>query len=68
MKPKQTLILILALVLIIIIIQNSGVAVVQLLFWKISMSMIVLIFSVALIGFAIGWLTRHHVTDRNKGE
>ncbi|MBN2588119.1 MAG: LapA family protein [Candidatus Fermentibacteraceae bacterium] len=68
MKPKQTLILVLAVLLTIIIIQNSDVAVVQLLFWRISMSMIVLIFSVALIGFAIGWLTRHNAAERKKGE
>jgi uncharacterized integral membrane protein len=68
MKAKQAFIIVLAALLTIIIIQNSGVAVVQLLFWKISMSMIVLIFSVALIGFAIGWLARYHASERNKGE
>ena len=66
MKPKQISALVLAVLLAVIIVQNSSVAVVQLLFWRISMSMIVLIFLTALVGFAIGWLTRHHVDEKKK--
>lgn len=66
MKTKQLLILVLAVLLVIVIIQNTGVAVVQLLFWKISMSMIILIVLVALIGFIIGYLTGHHRLDRER--
>jgi uncharacterized integral membrane protein len=66
MKPKKIAILVLAVLLAVVIFQNSRVAVVQLLFWKITMSMIVLIFMVALIGFVIGWLTRHHVAESKR--
>jgi hypothetical protein len=30
--------------------------------------MIVMIFLVALIGFCIGWLTRHHVAEKKQKE
>jgi len=66
MKPKQIVILILAVILVIFIIQNSNIANVKFLFWTISMSMIILIFLVALIGFAIGYLLHHHVQERKK--
>ncbi len=66
MKPKQAVILILAVVLIVIVIQNSNVVDVHLLFWKVSMSMIILIFFVALIGFTIGYLSHHFVMERKK--
>ncbi|MCD4777202.1 MAG: LapA family protein [Candidatus Aegiribacteria sp.] len=64
MKPKMVAILILAVVLVVFVIQNSNVADVHLFFWTISMSMIILIFFVALIGFAIGYLTHHFVIER----
>jgi len=60
----MTAIMILALFLVIVIVQNSDVADVHLLFWKISMSMIVLIFFVALVGFVIGYLAHYFVKDR----
>ena len=66
MKLKMTIILLLAILLTVIVIQNSNAADVHLLFWKISMSMIILIFIVALIGFVIGYLTHHFVTERKR--
>ncbi|MCK5064665.1 MAG: LapA family protein [Candidatus Fermentibacteraceae bacterium] len=66
MKPIQVAILILGLALVIIVVQNSNVAEVHLLFWKVSMSMIILIFFVALIGFAIGYLSHHFIMERKK--
>jgi len=66
MKPKQIVILVLAVLLLVIVIQNSDVASVKLLFWTVSMSLIVLIFFVALIGFAIGYLLHHFVVERKK--
>lgn len=66
MKHKQAAVLLLALVLVIIVVQNSDVADIRILFWKISMSMIILIFFVALLGFAIGYLTNHFLRERKK--
>lgn len=68
MKLKQAAILILVVLLVIIVIQNSNVADVHLLFWKVSMSMIILIFSIALIGFVIGYLLHHFVLERRKNK
>lgn len=68
MKPKMVAILILAVVLVVFVIQNSNVADVHLFFWTISMSMIILIFFVALIGFAIGYLTHHFVIERKNNK
>ncbi len=66
MKPKMIAILILAVLLLIIVIQNSNVAELHLLFWKVSMSLIILIFFVTLIGFVIGYLAHHFVTEQKK--
>lgn len=65
MKSKQLLILVLAVLLVIVIIQNTGMAVVQLLFWNISMSMIILIALIALIGFIIGYLAGNHRKEKS---
>ncbi|MCK4806645.1 MAG: LapA family protein [Candidatus Aegiribacteria sp.] len=68
MKPKMAAILILAILLLVIVIQNSNTADVHILFWKISMSMIILIFFVALIGFIIGYLAHHFITERKSNK
>jgi uncharacterized integral membrane protein len=68
MKPKMVAILILSIVLVVFVIQNSNVSDVHILFWTISMSMIILIFFVAFIGFIIGYLTHHFVIERKKKE
>ena len=68
MKPKMVAILILAILLLVIVIQNSNAVDVHLLFWKISMSMIILIFFVALIGFVIGYLAHHFIMERKKNK
>ena len=68
MKPKMVAILILAIVLVIIVIQNSDVTDIHLLFWTVSMSMIILIFFVALIGFAIGYLSHYFIVERKKNK
>jgi uncharacterized integral membrane protein len=68
MKPKMVAILILVTVLVVFIVQNTNVADVHLLFWTISMSIIILLFFVALLGFAIGYLAHHFITERKKKE
>jgi len=68
MKPKMAVILTLAILLLVIVIQNSNTADVHLLFWKISMSMIILIFFVTLIGFVIGYLAHHFVAERKSNK
>ena len=65
MKPKLIVILVLALLLLIILIQNTQVTTLNILFWSISMSQIILMLIILLGGFAIGYLTRM-VTSRRR--
>ncbi len=68
MKPKMIAILILAILLTVVVVQNSNVAELHLLFWKLSMSMIILIFFVAIIGFAMGYLAHHFIVERKRNK
>lgn len=56
MKAKTIIIMVLIVLFAIILIQNTQVVTIQLFFWKLSMSRIILVSFFALIGFAIGFL------------
>lgn len=56
MKVKTIIILILIALFVIILIQNTQVVTIQLFFWKLSMSRIILICMLMLIGFIVGFL------------
>jgi len=56
MKAKTIIILILIALFVIVLIQNTQVLTVQFFFWKISMSRIILICLLMLVGFIIGFL------------
>jgi len=56
MKPKHIIILILAALAVIFVFQNSEVVAIQLFFWTITMSRIIMIGGLLLIGFLIGYL------------
>lgn len=56
MKAKTIIILILIALFMVILIQNTQVVTVQLFFWKLSMSRIILICVLMFIGFIIGFL------------
>jgi len=56
MKPKFIIILILAVLALIFVLQNSEVVTINLFIWTIAMSRIILIASLLLIGFLIGFL------------
>ncbi len=57
MKPKAIVILVLVVLFIIILIQNTHVITLNLFFWKVSLSTIILMFFVLLGGFILGYLT-----------
>ncbi len=65
MKPKVVIILVLLIIFLIILIQNTHVVDLNLLFWTISMSQIILIAFALLGGFIIGFLTAK-ITTRGK--
>ena len=56
MKPKFIIILILAVLALIFVLQNSEVVTINLFIWTIAMSRIIMIASLLLIGFLIGFL------------
>lgn len=55
MKPKNIALASLGILLIIILIQNTQVASVRFLFWELSMSRIILLPLIMIIGFIIGF-------------
>lgn len=56
MKPKTIIILILVVMAVIVILQNTEIVTLQLFFWKISMSRIIFISFLLLVGFILGFL------------
>lgn len=66
MKLPHVAILVLAILLFTVIVQNTSITVVHILFWKISMSLILLILFSALAGFAIGFLVHHLTVCRSR--
>jgi uncharacterized integral membrane protein len=59
MKPKVIIILILSIISLIFILQNSKVVTIQLLFWTVSASRIIMILGLLFIGFVVGFLLGH---------
>ena len=55
MKPKVIGVLIIGVLFLIVLLQNTQVVSMRLLFWEISMSRIILLPLVVLIGFVIGF-------------
>jgi len=56
MKPKTIIILILVVLAVIVVLQNTEIVTLQLFFWKISMSRIIFISFLLLVGFILGFL------------
>ena len=56
MKPKIIVIITLIVLFLVIMIQNTEVVDIQLFIWKISMSRIIMISFMILIGFVLGYL------------
>ena len=56
MKAKTIIIVIVAVLLLIIIVQNTQVVTLNLFFWEISMSRIIFIPLILIIGFILGYI------------
>jgi len=63
MKPKTITILILGALLLIILLQNTQVVSVRFLFWKLSMSRIILLPLILLFGFVGGFFVGRKPRD-----
>jgi uncharacterized integral membrane protein len=67
MKPKTIVLLVLIGLFLIVLIQNAQLVTLQLLFWKVDISQIVLVPSLALIGFILGYIVAT-VAGKNRGK
>jgi uncharacterized integral membrane protein len=56
MKPKLVIALVVIILFLIFLIQNTQVVTLHLYFWKISMSQIILIPLVLIVGFIVGFI------------
>ena len=55
MKPKNIALICLGILLLVVLLQNTQVVSIRFLFWKLSMSRIILLPLIMLIGFIIGF-------------
>jgi uncharacterized integral membrane protein len=63
MKTKNIVLVILGILLLVVLLQNTQVVSVRFLFWKLSMSRIILLPLVMLIGFIIGFFVGRKSID-----
>ncbi|MCJ7580563.1 MAG: LapA family protein [Candidatus Aminicenantes bacterium] len=66
MKPKIIVIIVLVVLFLVIMIQNTEVVDIQLFMWKISMSRIIMISFMMLIGFGLGYLVARLEKSKKK--
>jgi len=66
MKPKLIALIILVLLFLIFLMQNTEVVTLRLYFWKISMSQIILIPLVLIIGFVCGFVADNIIKKKKK--
>ncbi len=68
MKPKLIIILVAVLLFLIILLQNTRVVTLSIFFWDISMSQIILIPLILVLGFIFGLLAAKFIIKRKKPE
>ncbi len=67
MKPKTVMILVVVAFLVILVLQNSAPVALNFLFWKLSMSGIILFPLIFLAGLSVGWLGGFLIRGRGHG-
>ncbi len=65
-QTKLILIIILVLLAVILVIQNSGMVTFKIFFWKISMSRIIMMSLLLVVGFVLGLLAASPLLKRSK--
>lgn len=74
MKPKLISALVVIILFVVFLVQNTQMVTLRLYFWKISMSQIILILLVLLVGFALGYIVakvtkqKKTPTEQKKGQ
>jgi uncharacterized membrane protein YciS (DUF1049 family) len=66
MEPKKIMVLAAILLFLIIALQNVRVVTFRILLWEVSMSHVLLLMIVMLIGFAVGLVVRPMIIKRKK--
>jgi uncharacterized integral membrane protein len=66
MKPKEIVLLVFVVLFLIVTFQNAHTVALNLFFWKISVSKIVLIFIVMLCGILLGWAGSRYVSNKRR--
>ena len=66
MEPKKILVLAGIVIFLIIALQNVRVVTFRILFWEVSMSHVLLLIIVLLVGFAIGLVARPMIVKRKR--
>ena len=66
MKPKIIVIIVLVVLFLVIMVQNTEVVDFQLFLWKMSMSRIIMISFMILIGFVLGYLVARSEKSQKK--
>ena len=64
MKVKLTAIIALIIMAVIFIVQNSAMVEVKIVFWTITISRILLMFIILILGIVIGFLLRSYIRHR----
>jgi uncharacterized integral membrane protein len=64
MKPKTIIVVILIVLALVIILQNTEVVTLRFLFWDLSMSRVILIPLLMLVGFVLGYIVTTVRGDR----
>jgi len=65
-RTKLTVILVLTGVVLLFTLQNTQVVEVQFLFWKLSMSRVLLIFLLLAVGAILGWVANSAFRNRSR--
>jgi uncharacterized integral membrane protein len=66
MKAKTIIVVVLILLALIILVQNTQVVEFGLLFWKIGMSKILMLFIALLVGFLVGFFVRPLIVKKKE--
>ncbi|RMG63963.1 MAG: LapA family protein [Calditrichaeota bacterium] len=64
LKAKYWVLIIVAALFIAVLLQNTEPVTLQLLFWSVSMSLIILVFILLLLGFVLGYVSHSLITRR----
>lgn len=66
MEPKKIVYLVIGFLMLIVLLQNTQIVTVNLFFWQISMSRIILLLLLFIMGFVSGYMVNYRMTQKKK--